>query len=76
MKIIKFIGITLILLFIIALLFFLYQTRDRYEGYEVNIHIENNPVGTIKSGFAAVSITPEIVDTWNDVDNNARYEPE
>ena len=76
MKVIKSVGIALLLLCIVALLLFQYQTRDRHNGYELNIAIGSNTAGTIQSGFAAVSITPEIVDTWNDIDKNARYEPE
>ena len=76
MKVLKYVGLIVLALFIVGFVLFLYQTRDRHNGYEVNIKIDNTPAGTIKSGFAAVSITPEIIDTWNDVDNNARFEPE
>lgn len=52
-----------------------FQTRDRHPGYKLDVKIGKNNPGQIKAGFAAISITPEIVDTWNDVDGNARYEP-
>jgi hypothetical protein len=62
-------------LLLIVVLVVKFQTRDRHPGYKLDLKIgENNP-GQIRAGFAAISITPEIVDTWNDVDGNARYEP-
>ena len=32
--------------------------------------------GIIQIGFGKIPITPEIIDTWNDMDGNAKYEPE
>jgi hypothetical protein len=52
-----------------------YQIRDRNPGYKLDLHISGNRAGQLKAGFAALSVTPEIIDTWNDVDGNARYEP-
>ena len=55
--------------------FFKIRVRDRNNGYELNLAVATEKEGQIKAGFAAVSITPTIIDTWNDTDNNARYEP-
>lgn len=68
-----FIAIIVILVF--GFILFKYQTRDRHPGYQIDLEINTKTEGQIRAGFAAVSITPEIVDTWNDVDGNARYEP-
>jgi hypothetical protein len=51
------------------------QVRDRHPGYKLDMRISGSTPGKIEAGFAAVSITPEIIDTWNDIDGNARYEP-
>jgi hypothetical protein len=51
------------------------QVRDRHPGYKLDLRISGSTPGKIEAGFAAVSITPEIIDTWNDMDGNARYEP-
>ena len=52
-----------------------FQVRDRHPGYKLDLRISGSTPGKIEAGFAAVSITPEIIDTWNDMDGNARYEP-
>jgi hypothetical protein len=68
-----FMVISAILLMVVLVVKF--QTRDRHPGYKLDLRISENTPGQIRAGFAAISITPEIVDTWNDVDGNARYEP-
>jgi hypothetical protein len=75
-KILKAIGVTLVIL-IIALSFHGYSNvRDRHRGYRVDLKIECKEPGVMRAGFAAVTITPEYMESWNDVDNNARYEPD
>lgn len=68
-----FMVISAILLMVVLVVKF--QTRDRHPGYKLDLTITGNNPGQIRTGFAAVSITPVIQDTWNDADNNARYEP-
>lgn len=75
-KILRIVLIVLIVLFVLGFLVFIYQTRDRHPGYQLDQKIDAQKEGQISAGFAAVSITPEITDTWNDADGNARYEPE
>jgi len=61
----------------IVLLFMLlasYRVRDRHPGYHVDLTIKTSEPGRIMAGFSALSITPVIEDTWNDVDGNAKYE--
>ncbi len=69
---------TAVVIAAIVLLFMLlagYRIRDRHPGYRVDLTIQSNEPGPIMAGFAALSITPVIEDTWNDVDGNSRYEP-
>ncbi|MEN8157657.1 MAG: hypothetical protein ABFS10_11965 [Bacteroidota bacterium] len=55
----------------------LYNLRDRHPGYEVDLNIKNSEAaGTLRVGFAALPITPEVVDTWNDINNDARFREE
>jgi hypothetical protein len=49
--------------------------RDRNPGYELNLKVIPAGTGTLKAGFSAVPITPEVPDTWIDNDSNAKYEP-
>lgn len=53
-----------------------HQIRDRHPDYHLNLQINNTDKKPIKAGFAAVQINPEIIDTWNDVDGNAKYDPD
>ena len=52
----------------------LINTRDRHPGYEIDLHIQGAETPSIiKVGFAALPITPTIVDTWNDFNNDTKY---
>ncbi len=51
-----------------------WNLQDRNPGYEVDLHISGaDTPGTIRVGFAALPITPTVVDTWNDINNDAKY---
>ena len=52
------------------------RVRDRFPGYEVDLHIAASSPNPIQAGFSAISMTPEVPDTWTDADGNARFEPE
>lgn len=75
MKIIRNIGITLLILFVLIGAYAYSNLRDRHPGYSIDLTIESKEPGVMQAGFAAVTITPEYMEPWNDVDNNARYEP-
>ena len=74
-KILKRLFLFILILIVAGFIGFKYQIRDRHPDYTLDKKISNSVEGQIQAGFAALSITPEIVDTWNDVDNNAKYEP-
>ena len=66
------VGIVFLLTFWI-----LWNLRDRHPGYEVDLKIKAvDNHGNIMVGFAALPITPEIVDTWNDLNADAKYREE
>lgn len=67
--------IVLTVILVSLIVFMLVRTRDRHPGYNLDLNVTSGIQGKISAGFAAVSITPEIPDTWNDADNNARYQP-
>ncbi len=68
-------GIFLVLILSGAL--YLYKNcRNRHPGYKINISIKNDNAGPIKTGFAAIPITPEVPDRWHDKNNDAQYSPE
>ena len=76
MKALKIIGVSLIVLIVALTLYGYSNVRDRHRGYCVDLTIENKEPGVMRAGFAAVTITPEYFEPWNDVDSNARYEPD
>ncbi|MBT4635713.1 MAG: hypothetical protein HOB99_03820 [Candidatus Marinimicrobia bacterium] len=55
--------------------FIINNLSDRHPDYSINLSIKDDQSHPIKAGFAKVPITPSGFDTWNDIDNNARYEP-
>jgi len=75
-KIIRISGI-LLLVIILGVSFWVYQNlHNRHPGYQVDLkenHLENR---TLRAGFAAVRITPQILDHWSDYNHDARYNPE
>ena len=76
-KWLKRIGLFLLLIIVGIAAWVFYNMRDRHPGYEValNIAAPDNPV-QLKMGFGKQVITPAIIDTWNDVNNDAKYKEE
>ncbi len=74
--ILGFIGV-LIALIIIAIGYLYRNVRDRHPDYEININKEAPAdIEVFKAGFAKMPITPEIVDTWNDANDDAEFHEE
>lgn len=72
---IKVLGILLLVLIIGLSFWTCSNLRDRHPGYKADIKITNvNPAG-LHAGFAAIPITPEVPDRWNDNNGNAKYDP-
>lgn len=62
---------------LIILIGYLYlNVRDRHPDYHVDISVKNSSPAVMKVGFSAVSISPEIIDHWTDVNNDSEYVPE
>jgi len=73
-KLLKWTGSVLLGLVFLLTMLAMWNLRDRHPGYEIDLHINGNAnPGQIQAGFAALPITPEIVDTWNDVNKDAKY---
>lgn len=63
-----------IIFLLLAYLYF--NVRDRHPDYHIDLSIKNEIPTTLKVGFSAVSITPEVHDRWDDVNDDAEYNPE
>ncbi len=73
-KWLKRIGIVVLGIIIIAAVFVFINIRDRHHGYEVDLSLKvSESPGTLKLGFAALPITPEVLDTWNDINGDAKF---
>jgi len=73
-KILVWTGRTILFIVLIVAVFIFWNLRDRHPGYEIDLSITGEKIpGQIQAGFAALPITPEIIDTWNDVNNDAKY---
>ncbi|MEN8187559.1 MAG: neutral/alkaline non-lysosomal ceramidase N-terminal domain-containing protein [Bacteroidota bacterium] len=73
-KLLKITGIV-ILLFLIVIFFWLNSNwRDRHPDYVIDLKIEKEgSLQIITAGFSKMPITPTIVDTWNDANNDFKY---
>ena len=72
-RILKGLGILILLLVITISSIFMYNWRDRHPDYFIDLKIENKVQSTIQVGFSKKAITPTVVDTWNDADGNNKY---
>jgi len=53
----------------------IFQFRDRHPDYQIDIKLSTGP-GTLEAGFAKFDITPVDFETWEDVNGNAKYDPD
>lgn len=59
---------------LLSLLIWAYtNTRDRHPDYELHIRHQSRTPGTLAVGFAALDISPDVSDTWTDVNGDARF---
>ena len=58
---------------LIALIYGTYQFRDRHKGYDLNLSLMNEGKGELSAGFAIADISPVGFDTWEDANDDARF---
>jgi len=74
-KILKIVLGSVSLILIGAGIYACYQFRDRHPNYQADLRLSSGS-GPLEAGFAKVDITPTDFETWEDVDGNAKYEPD
>lgn len=72
-KILKIIGLLLLISVIVLFALGYRNLRDRHPDYSADLKIADKKAGGLKAGFAALTITPEIPDRWTDKNNDAEY---
>jgi hypothetical protein len=76
MKVFKIFGI-IVFLILTGIISFLYKNlHNRHPGYQVDIEVKNNSKVTLKVGFSAIPVTPEIPDHWEDKNQDAQFDQE
>ena len=71
-------GLTIAAVFMVLIvIWFNYNLRDRHPDFNIDLVVDPlGEPGRLSVGFAKIPITPQVTDTWNDFNNNAKYEPE
>ncbi|MBX2844540.1 MAG: hypothetical protein KTR26_22455 [Flammeovirgaceae bacterium] len=73
-----FIWLLTIVLFLTITIFIYgyFQLKDRHPDYHIDLSVKSGSPSDFKVGFSAQSITPEIIDTWTDVNGDAKFKEE
>ncbi len=74
-RIFKIVGIVLAVLLVGLIVWMFLNLRDRHSGYSADLKVENSPEKQLQAGFAAVAITPDVPDRWEDKNGDAKYKP-
>ena len=74
-KILKISGLLVLLIIVVLLVWFGSNLRDRHPGYRADMEIIAEGERTLKAGFSAMQVTPEVPDRWIDINGDARYNP-
>jgi hypothetical protein len=70
-------GLAVLVVIILFVIFSFYNGRDRHPDYSLSLDIKAaKDTVTYKAGFAALKITPEILEKWNDKNNDAAFNQE
>lgn len=76
MKWLKRIGFFVLLAAFLIGIFSYFQLKDRHPDYWLDLNHQPTQAAPFQAGFSAVSITPDVPDTWTDVDGDAQYHPD
>ena len=74
-KILKALGLLLLVIIVGFLIWTYSNIKDRNPGYQADLKIVQSQASTLKAGFAATTITPEVPDRWTDNNKDAKYQP-
>ncbi len=67
---------SLVTLTLVLILYSYFRFRDRHPGYWLNLDAQIRSESPLRVGFAKGSITPRIMETWNDANSDGHFRPE
>lgn len=76
MKWLKRIGFFVLLAAFLIGIFSYFQLKDRHPDYWLDLNHQPTQAAPFQAGFSALSITPEVPNTWPDVDSDTQYHPD
>jgi len=76
MKWLKRIFYSFLIIAVITSIYTYCKLKDRHPDYWLDLNHQSSQKATIRASFAALPITPEVPDTWTDIDGDAQYFPE
>jgi hypothetical protein len=74
-----FLKILVVFFILVLLALFMWcgsNMKDRHKGYTADITVRGKGNHPLMAGFAALPITPDVPDRWNDLNHNSKYEPD
>ncbi|QGY46813.1 hypothetical protein GM418_25095 [Maribellus comscasis] len=74
-RIIKIVGVLFLVIVIVFLVRSYLNLKDRHPVYSANLKVDGSDDLQLKAGFAAISVTPEVPDRWEDKNGDAKYNP-
>ncbi|MCK9412812.1 MAG: neutral/alkaline non-lysosomal ceramidase N-terminal domain-containing protein [Prolixibacteraceae bacterium] len=74
-KILKYLGIVVLLLVIGLGFWFGHNLKDLHPDYNLDLKVLGNTPAQLSAGFSAMPITPAVPDRWDDKNKNAEYDP-
>lgn len=73
--VLKLLGIVVILTLSGFLIWSYMNLKDRHPGYSADMKIISESETDLRAGFSAIPITPEVPDSWVDVNNDGKFNP-
>ncbi|WP_372934588.1 neutral/alkaline non-lysosomal ceramidase N-terminal domain-containing protein [Mariniphaga sediminis] len=74
-KFFKIAGVIFLLVLVSLSVWCFANMKDRHPDYHVDMKIRNQSSSELKAGFAAVPVTPEVPDRWEDKNGDFKYNP-
>jgi hypothetical protein len=65
---------TLLIIFAVICIGVYLRLKDNHPGFKVDISIPATSPSDLSAGFAAITITPTVADSWTDVNHDFKFD--